>query len=176
MSLLLLNLPTYAEALITRLLRQGDEVRVVEHDRTLAERWVSSGAHVAPGRASDPDLVERAAQGARSVVVMDRRGEDLAAVVRSAVEGAKLASRDMRLIVCARDVDGEVLDIVRRSLLEHVVIQTGSVGDRRLLRSRTPSEKVFEAIDAGDDLPGHPRLELDLDNDQAWRELGLEPP
>jgi len=176
MSLLLLNLPAYGEALITRLVRQGDEVRVVEDDPTLAERWTSAGAYVARGRASDPDLVERAAQGARSVVVMDRRGDDLAAVVRAAVEGASLASPGMRLIVCGRDLDDVVLETVRRSVLEHVVVRTGPVGDRRLLRSRTPSEKVIEAIDACDDLPGHPRLELDLGDERAWADLGVERP
>jgi hypothetical protein len=158
--------------LIRRLTEQGDEVRVLEADETATDRWRSLGAHVASGPQWDADLIERAAQNVRTIAVGDRHDRDPTELMEALVEGGELASRDMRLVVVG-DVLPRALAVLRDSKLEYVIL--GSPVRRRLL-GRRPSvspERLAEAVDAADDLAGDPRLELDLGDERAWRELKL---
>ena len=148
---------------------------MIERDAGLARTWAGLGAHVARGEPTDADLVERAAQHVRSVVVMERAGSDLRAVIEAGCEGAALASNRIRMIVCASSIDTATVEIVTRSRLEHVILLAGrSAGG--LFRRRIPADRLAEAIDAADDLSGHPRLQLDLGRSESWSALGLDPP
>jgi nucleotide-binding universal stress UspA family protein len=173
MSILLVGLAEdLMPPLIRRLTEQGDEVRVLEADETASDRWRSLGAHVASGPQWDADLIERAAQNVRTIVVGDRHDRDPVELMDAVIEGGGLASREMRLVVVG-EPQPRALDALRASKLDFVVL--GSAGRRGLL-GRRPSlapERLAEAVDAADDLAGGPRLELDLDDEQAWRELKL---
>ncbi|HEV3472120.1 MAG TPA: NAD-binding protein, partial [Actinomycetota bacterium] len=88
MSVLLIDPPSdVGEEIVTRLVRQGDEVRVVERNPTRASLWARLGAHVARGDPSDADLIERAATSCRTVVTFtedDGRLEAAASAARAA--------------------------------------------------------------------------------------------
>ena len=163
------------EALVARLLAAGDDVRALAPDADAAARWRALGAHVAVGGATDPDLVERAAQGVRTVVValrpprapLGRAPSASEGVLESVVEGARAASPSVRLVVYADALREEERDAVAR--VEHIVLLA------RGLRP-PPAEAVAEAIDAADDLAGQPRVELDLRRSAAWETLGVAPP
>jgi NADPH:quinone reductase-like Zn-dependent oxidoreductase len=166
-----------ADAVVSRLLNEGDEVRIVAIPSEEAERWRALGAHIARGDPEDPDLIERAAQNARSIVAF---GNDAGShdVLDAAIEGG-LGARVGRLIVCCTAAPGrKVRDRVSRASLEHIVLITGAI--RRgsaILRSRKVTiADVARAVDAADDLAGRPRLVLDLRRPEAWRALELEPP
>lgn len=178
MSVLLIGTPRRGAPLIERLVRQGDQVRVIEDDPSLARAWSGLGAHVAKGRGADADLVERAASGVRTVVVVQRIGEHLHEVLEAVVAAARLAAQRPRVVVCAADLDAANAELVARSGLEHVILRTGATRRRLLPRSveRIDVDKIAEAIDAADDLGGDVRLDLDLTSAPGWRMLGLEPP
>jgi uncharacterized protein YbjT (DUF2867 family) len=166
-----------ADAVVSRLLNEGDEVRIVARSSEEAEKWRALGAHIARGDPEDPDLIERAAQNARSIVAF---GNDAGShdVLDAAIEGG-LGARVGRLIVCCTAAPGrKVRDRVSRASLEHIVLITGAI--RRgsaILRSRkVTTADVARAVDAADDLAGRPRLVLDLRRPEAWRALELEPP
>ena len=162
---------------MTRLLAAGDEVRVVARPSEEVERWGEWGAHTALGDPGDPDLIERAAQNARSVVTFDD-GSGGHEILEAAIEGGSSAGVE-RIIICSQGAPGaHERKRVSRSSLEHVVLVTGSLRRRRFpLRARalTPGQ-VAVAVDAADDLAGHPRVVLDLREYEAWRALNLEPP
>ncbi|CAN5522131.1 hypothetical protein BH24ACT26_BH24ACT26_08020 [soil metagenome] len=166
------------EALVPRLLRQSDEVRVVEEDAGLAATWAALGAHVARGSRSDADLVERAAQNVRTIVVMPRPGDDAVELLSAVVDGATHASPSMRIVVCASHVDASVASVVKDSGLDHVVLRTGAKlgGFLPLTVERVPATALAEAIDAADDLPGSPKLDLDLTVRGSWGALHLSAP
>lgn len=153
-------------AVVNRLLEAGDDVGVIEPSPERAEGWRRTGAHVARGSSSDADLIERAAQNARTIVVLDADQE----VLSAAVEGARLAGVE-RIVATGARFEPELIALLRSSGLDYVVLETG----RRLLGAASPVE-VGRAVDAADDLPGRPRLELSLRTAEAWRELRLEPP
>jgi uncharacterized protein YbjT (DUF2867 family) len=160
-------------ALIPRLIAQDDEVRVIEADENTAARWRSLGAHVAAGETTDSDLIERAAQGVRTLVLF----EGAAAAVEPVVEGASLARVD-RLVLCSSGPQDDAMASIRASRIDYVVLRTG-VGRRRLWGGRNQAlshEVVAEAIDAADDLAGKPKLDLDLRQPASWRQLGLVAP
>jgi hypothetical protein len=159
-------------ALIRRLTGQGDEVRVIEAKESMSDRWRTLGAHVASGPQWDADLVERAAQNVRTIVVGDRHDRDPTELMEALVEGGGLASPDMRLVVVGH-VQARAMSTLRESELEYVIL--GSVTRRGLLgrKVRVPAERLAKAVDAADDLAGDPRLELDLWDESAWRELKL---
>ena len=151
------------EAVIGRLVDQGDEVRVIEPDEAAADRWRALGAFVARGAADDADLVERAAQNVRTVVVL--RTADLGPVV-----GGATSAGVGRVVVCVRgpeDVDPATLSA---DVVALVVPST-----RVTRRPAIPAARLAEAIDAADDLAGNPRMVVDLGTDAGWRQLGLEP-
>ena len=176
MSILLIGLDEdVMPALIGRLTAQGDEVRVLEVAEATSERWRSLGAHIASGPQWDADLIERAAQNVRTIVVGENHDRDPVELMDALVEGGGFASREMRLVVVG-ELQPRPLSALRESKLEYVIL--GSVVRRGLLgrRPKLAPEQLAEAVDAADDLAGHPRLELHLGDDRAWRELKLEPP
>jgi hypothetical protein len=143
--------PELVAALTRRLTAQGDQVRVVGSG---GEAY--PGAHVAVGDPGDDDLVERAAQGARTVVA-GQRGR------AAALEGAARAGVDRAVLL-----DGGA-DRVPEGM-SWVLLVTR----RRLRRSPAPDD-VAEAVDAADDMAGEPRLVADLTTAEGWRALRLEP-
>jgi hypothetical protein len=157
------------ETLARRLIAQGDEVRVIEPAEELVEAWQELGVKVAPGRDDDTDLIERAAQNVRTTVVVDDEAGPARQVIAHVLAGIG-AARVGRLILCARKPDERLLDAVRTSGLDYVVL---TIGSGLLSRTRVPVEDVAEAIDAADDLAGSPRLELDLTKAESWAALGL---
>ena len=162
-------------AVVARLVSQGDEVRVVTDDADGGAKWRSLGAHVARGSSVDDDLIERAAQNARSIVVFDRAGNGLGEVAKAVLEGARRAHVGRVLVVC-RAASGEVFDAVTSSLLDHVVLITGGDGGaRRLLRRNAGAsdDLVAEAVDAADDLAGEPRLVIDMTKPEGLAALRL---
>jgi Trk K+ transport system NAD-binding subunit len=164
MSILLIEPPTGpGTAVVKRLISQGDEVRVV--DRSGSERWKEIGAHVARGESTDADLLERAGQHCRTVVLFDPH-ED---ATKTAVEAAK-AARIERLIVCCTRSIPRLIETLRSSGLEYVVLTSATRGLRRKLSGTS----IAQAVDAADDISGHGvRLELDLSRPESWRKLGL---
>jgi hypothetical protein len=172
MSLLLVGLePGLGEPLIARLVAQDDEVRVIEADPGRAAHWKELGAYVARGETVDGDLMERAAQNVRTIVVFERAHGDLGGAVETALEGASLAGVE-RIVVCAAAVPGSVVEQLRAAGVDYVALSTGR---RRFLAGRAISDSaITAAIDAADDLVGPVQLELDLSRSDAWDSLGID--
>ena len=172
MSLLLMGLePGLGEPLIARLISQDDEVRVIEADPGRGAHWKELGAYVARGEAGDVDLIERAAQNVRTIVVFERAREDLELTVATAVDAASLAGVE-RIVVCAAAVSKSVVELLRKSGVDYVALSSG--GRRRLFGGGTVRETtITEAVDAADDLAGPLRLELDLSRPEALDFLGI---
>ena len=163
------------DAIVSRLLDAGDEVRIVAHSLEDAERWRHSGAHIARGNPKDPDLIERAAQNARSIVAFDD-GSGSHDVLEAAVEGGMSAGVE-RLIACCTTLSGpSARERVARAPLEHIVLITGTGrrGASLFGTQKVSPVDVARAVDAADDLAGRPRLVLDLRQPEAWRVLKLE--
>ncbi|MEA2485395.1 MAG: hypothetical protein QOD46_506 [Actinomycetota bacterium] len=157
-------------ALIERLTAQDDEVRVIERDPQLADRWRALGAFVAQGSADDSDLVERAAHSCRTIVLFDV-DDGAASTVATALEGARSTTID-RVVLIALRAAPECLQLLREEDIDYILVQ--ATRQRSLLLRRPPDVKlVAEVVDAADDLSGHPRLELDLSDPAAGRVLGL---
>ena len=156
------------EQVVDRLLGQGDEVRVLEPTSVRAELWRGRGAFLARGEGDDPDLVERAAQNVRTVVIM---GDQVRLeVVANVLEAGRNAGVD-RLVCCTRSLSEEIRAVVRSGSLDHVLLETGR---GRVLRRRHVSPALIaEAIDAADDLAGEPRLEIDLTDEKQFKLLHL---
>ena len=163
-----------AGALIERLVEQGDDARVIERDGTAAEGWRSLGAHVAVASDWDADLIERAATGARTIVLFE--GEDRSEeLVEEVLRGAGFAGAD-RIVMVTTSLTEPTRSLLVKSSLTYVVLQTGF--RKRGLISRRPTlepSRIAEAIDAADDLSGDPRLILDLGEAEAWHALRLAP-
>ncbi len=158
------------EPIVRRLLRQGDDVRVLEATAGRRELWRSLGAHLAVGDAADPDLVERAAQNVRTIVVITPQVTP--EILQAVVTAAPLAGVD-RLVACAPSFEGSASEVVRASALSFVLIASGRPG---LLRRRAAAPgRIAAAVDAADDLGGDPRLEVDLTTGRGVADLGLAP-
>jgi hypothetical protein len=165
MSLLIVGLPVeVTDQLIPLLVGQGDEVRIVESEATRIERWRSLGAHVARGAPDDDDLVERAAQNVRTLIV----GDD---ATREALEGARRAGvgRFVHLGVTFRADEMAVL------VDEFVILRHAN---RRRLRGKGKLGPLDAArlIDAADDLAGDVTLDLDATDASTWTRLSLDAP
>jgi uncharacterized protein YbjT (DUF2867 family) len=180
LSVLLIN-PTedLGSALVSRLIGQDDEVRVIAEHVDAARKWTRLGAHVARGGAQDVDLIERAAQNVRTIVVLQEATAELGEIVEAAAHGGRLASAEMRLVVCLEQKLPAVEEVVRQSGLDYVLLRIGTSAARFVplvgrRRARVPA--LVEAIDAADDLAGNPRLDLDLTTTEGWSALGLDPP
>lgn len=177
MSILLIGLSAeLTEVLVTRLINEGDEVRVLEDSDDNAESWRMLGAHIAHGSTWDADLIERAAQNVRTIVVGEHHRHDPAELMDEVVTGGGFASKDMRIVLVGDDLGAPALRRLRESPLAYVAL---GVATRRSMlgKRRAPAPTILaEAIDAADDLAGAPRLELDLGDEQAWSELKLPVP
>lgn len=150
-----------------RMLAQGDEVRAIAVEGDL-ETLATRGVHIARGPFFDADLVERAAQNVRTVVLFDTTEE----VVGDVIEGARAARVD-RIVRCSTTAQEPVRKALRDSGLEYVVLQMPRKGR---FRKGVPDGAIAEAIDAADDMGGRLRLELDLNERDAWETLKVEPP
>jgi hypothetical protein len=152
--------PDLAAELTRRLLEEGDQVRAIAAPGGAAP----PGAHVASGDLFDEDLVERACQGVRTIVL-----GDVPAEVRSvALTAAALAGVDRAVLV----------DTPPEGVPEGMSWVALMLPRGRLLGRRKPLAPgvVAEAVDAADDLAGEPRLVADLGTDEGWHALRLEPP
>jgi len=166
MSILLIGDPgPLGEVLVRRLISQGDEVRAIATD-SAGEGLADHGVHIARGPDLDADLVERAAQNVRTIVNFD------VSTLTPVIEGARSARVD-RIVVCADTVNDDAREQLRGSALEYVVLVPPRKG---LFRKGVPDDALAEAIDAADDMSGKLRLELDLNESEAWAMLGLEVP
>jgi hypothetical protein len=163
---------TNGPAIVELLVAEGDEVGVIVADAAAGDRWKSLGAHVAVGEAEDPDLIERAAQHARSIVLFDAA----AAVVGAVIEGARMASVSPARIVYCSTAPGEIEPILRTSGLEYVIlsIPIERAGLRRRPRQALNARLVAKAVSAADDLAGNVRLIVDLQTAQGVAALGLD--
>jgi hypothetical protein len=159
-SVLLVTPPaSIGSAVIERLLAQGDEVRVVG-DGIGSQEWRRLGAHVATGD-PDADLIERAGQGARTVVVFDEPYPEV-------IEAAR-AARIERLVSVTQRLTPQAKSELDASGLSYVLL----LWRKRTLR-QISSKDIAEAVDAADDLAGDVKLELDLTDPNAWGALGIE--
>jgi hypothetical protein len=159
------ELDTYV---VRRLLAQGDEVRVLEKTAARREEWRGLGAFLAVGEADDPDLVERAAQSVRTVVLLEDPARP--EVIANVLEAAPKAGVD-RVVVCGAAIDAHVREALGAGDLSHVIIETARPG---LLRRKAASpELVAEAVDAADDLAGDPRMNVDLTKPEGRKLLDL---
>jgi nucleoside-diphosphate-sugar epimerase len=158
-------------AVIERLIGEGDEVRVIEADRKLAERWKSLGAYVALGASDDPDLIERAARSCRTMVVFDL---DDAGVPRLETALEAVAPTTVDRVVAVATAGTRCLELLRSQAMDYVFLRASRSRLPWSRASTTPSA-IAEAIDAADDLAGAPRMELDLSDRGAADALGLRP-
>jgi hypothetical protein len=148
MSVLLIAPPAdLGRVVVERLIAQDDEVRVVEPCEDRVEGWRDLGAFVAAGQVNE-DLVERAAHNVRTIVVF------ASSLISDVVASAQLAGVG-RVVLVAERTRADDVDELAGSGLEFVVIVTGRLRRRTLNR-------VAEAIDAADDLPGEPRATVDV--------------
>jgi hypothetical protein len=130
----------------------------------VVEGLKEDGVHVAFGDPSNGDLLERAAQGCRSIVLFDPSSE----LLEKALEAARFA-RVERLIVCARGSRPGSMDAAQ----SFVWLAARPKG---IVRSGVPWFDYAAAIDAADDLAGDVKLDLDLNVADSWLRLGLTPP
>ena len=170
MSVLLAGLPEQVEeSLVTRLVAQEDEVRILGPASARSDRIRELGAHLALGNPADDDLVERAAQHVRTIVF----GPPASVEGWAGLLKGGLRAGVGRWVHVAATPDPEVVTSLRSSEVDYAVLKTGSKG---LLRTKSPAPAdIAEAIDAADDLAGEVRLEVDLRDADGWRALRLEP-
>jgi uncharacterized protein YbjT (DUF2867 family) len=154
-------------AVADRLIAQGDEVRTIATDPAL-ENLATLGVRIARGPYLDADLVERSAQNVRTIVLFEADDEVLEAII----EGAAAAGVD-RVVLCSSSIEEPVRERLRASGLEYVVLQAPRKGR---FRKGVPDEALAEAVDAADDMAGRLRLELNLNERDAWQTLKLEVP
>lgn len=167
MSVLLIGAsPSLGVVVARRLIAQGDEVRAVA--RGPEGELAAAGVRIARGPELDADLVERAAQDVRTIVLFEGSSQ----VVKPVIEGARAAAVE-RVVVCTGTIDGPALDVLRASGVEYVVLRPPRKG---LFRRGVSDDVLAEAIDAADDMSGKLRLELDLNESDAWQTLNLEVP
>lgn len=120
------------------------------------------GAHPATGDHSDADLVERAAQNCRSIVLLGARATE-PETVAAVAEGGIAAGTD-RLILCRGSYRERLPDVAAAWPRSYVVLE--QVAGRWPRVQKASAEKVAEAVDAADDIAGEPRFSVNL-NDPA---------
>lgn len=174
MSILLIGLDEdRGPALVTKLVGEGDIVGVIDPQDDRGDRWRQLGAHVAKGQADDADLIERAAQHARSIVILESSQTEPAPIVEAVVQGARLLPGEAPRVIYVGD-NGAVVETLGATGMDYVILRAGN---RRTLwpRASAPSAAdLAEAVNAADDLAGAPRLELDLTTADAWATLGVQ--
>ncbi|MFN2594643.1 MAG: hypothetical protein ABR579_07120 [Actinomycetota bacterium] len=151
--------PDVVDAVVTRLVADGDLVRVVATDEGRTESLRKLGAFVATGDLSDADLVERAAQGARTAVILDP------GPVTAKLLDAMLAARISRVIYAGRDRGA--IQLIGSRPMDHVILRRS----RNPLRRPSELAAIVTAVVAADDLAGTPRTTIDLSNKNALEEL-----
>ena len=154
-------------AVARRLLEQGDEVRVLVVDATEKPAWVALGTHVAIGDPTDDDLIERAGQNCRTIVLFDAHAKDPVTV--AAASKAASATGLERMILCAADLSPEVVALVEGTQASYVAL---SYGRRLSFKGKASIEVIANAVDAADDMNGEPRLTVDLRREGALGLLG----
>lgn len=160
MSVLLIDPPAgVGEPTVRHLVGEGDEVRVLVRAKDQAATWKAVGAYVAAGDLSDEDLVERACQNVRTIVVFEQPAPPLLAGARAAGVG--------RVISVTGSAIGPIED------LEHVGLVVGR--GRWWARSGCSDEDVALAISAADDVAIVPHGPVDLTEPRGWVSLKLEP-
>jgi nucleoside-diphosphate-sugar epimerase len=160
MSVLLAGLEAELAAVLTRrLVEEGDQVRAIVRP---GGEVAPPGAHAAAGDLTDEDLVERACQGVRTIVL----GEVTEAERAAALVAAARAGTDRAVFV------GTVVPEAPGGMSWVALL----VPRPRLLgrRKGISPEDLAEAIDAADDLAGDPRLVADLGTAEGWAALRLE--
>ena len=174
MSLLLIGLnEEYGPALVKRLIAEGDVVGVIEPDPRRAEMWRDLGAHVAIGTPMDFDLVERAAQHARSIVVLTDLWEDPVSIVDPILTGARLAPGEGARMIFVVERSGGVGETLAESGFDFVILEIGDARSWTGRRKKPAAADVAEAVNAADDLAGSPRLVVDLTDTEDLGRLGL---
>ena len=165
MSLLIVGLALEVTLeLIPLLIGQSDEVRIVESNPSQIERWRSLGAQVARGVPDDDDLIERAAQNVRTLVV----GDD---AKLETLEGARRAGVG-RVVCLGRSFDSHQIG---NQIDEYVILRMS--GKRRLGgKGKLSAPDAARLIDAADDLAGDVKLDLVVGDASTWTRLGLEDP
>ena len=173
MSVLLLAPPEPEGASAVRLLvSEGDDVSVVAPPGE-ADSWRRLGAHVAGGDPSDADLVERVAQHARTIVVFDDGPQEATEVVAAVIRAGAYLREAPRVVFHTRSSAEGPIGALRASALDYVILR---VPRRRRLggvKGAPAPDRVATAISAADDLPGNPRLDVDLARPEGWDALGL---
>lgn len=179
MSVLVIGEAPETETVVRFLIAEGDQVGVIESDRKELERWVSMGAYAALGDAEDPDLVERCAQQARTIVVFETPttgGPNIADVLRSVLEAGQMLPATPRVVVVTAEPSLTVQAQLNSAALDYIILRVGL--GRGLLRrgpKTVPADRLAAAVNAADDLAGEPRLDLDLATREGWEALRLEP-
>ena len=159
------------DAIVDLLVREDDTVGVIAPSDQ-KDAWRRRGAYAADSDPADPDLIYRSAQQARSIVVFEDHLRAPEAVVGAIVETAPSLPEAPRLLLIGRSPRAALLERLRASPLDFIVL---GIGVKRLLdrRTRVTPGRLAEAVSAADDLGGNPRLELDLADTSAWSLLGL---
>jgi CheY-like chemotaxis protein len=164
---------TNGPAVVRLLVSEGDDVGVIVGDGATGDRWKAIGAYVAAGAADDPDLIERASQHARSIVLFDATLD----VLNAAIEGTRLAQRSpARIIYCATGGVQGVDQALKASGLEYVLLAVpiARVGFRRRTKQAVDPTVVAEAVSAADDISGEVRLEVDPVTSAGREALALD--
>ena len=154
------------ESIARRLIREGDEVRVLVADPA---GWKEQGVYVAVGDPMDPDLVERACTNVRTIVFTSASKGIPVSLLATAVPAARKAGAD-RVIVCVPNPGDPAVRWLDGSGASYVGLTTGRRGF--LPRRSVDPDLVAEAVSAADDLAGEPRLQVDLTNEEEWAKLG----
>ena len=160
---------TIGDVIARRLVAMGDEVRVVERFPEVADAWREIGVHVALGADDDDDLIERAAQNVRTIVVVDDEAGPARDVIEAVVKGGAAAGVE-RIVYVARRPNDSVVGALRRWGNDYVVLTTKSKG---MLGKVAGAELIAAAVDAADDLAGHPRLEIDVTDPTSLAHLQM---
>jgi hypothetical protein len=159
-------------AIVRLLVSEGDDVGVIVGAPGSKEKWRALGAYVAVGSSDDPDLIERAAQHARSIVLVDALPE----IVEAAIEGARLAGEPhARIIYCSTGSPSGIRDVLQASGLEYVLLHLPVVrkGIRRRPTPQVEAEVVAEAVNAADDVAGEAYIEVDPATPEGRKALAL---
>ncbi|MFP5299297.1 MAG: hypothetical protein ACLGHL_09960 [Actinomycetota bacterium] len=170
MSILLIGVDDdLATVLSRRLIDQDDEVRVLVTEDGGPSAVPDAAVHVASGRyLDDADLIERASQNVRTIVLGSHPSIPKAAA--DIVSGARSAGVS-RIVYCADAPDPGTAETVKASAIEYAILATGKRRRRGL-----SVDAVAEAIDAADDLADKVALDLDLTRPEQWSALRLSPP
>lgn len=179
MSVLVIGEAPETETVIRFLIAEGDQVGVIESDRKQLERWVSIGAHAALGDAEDPDLVERCAQQARTIVIFETPasgGPNITDVLRAVLQAGQMLPAAPRVVVVSAEPSLTLQAQLNSAALDYILLRVGlSRGFLRRGSKAVPGEWLAAAVNAADDLAGEPRLDLDLATREGWEALRLEP-